>query len=318
MFASKRLYKSILFYGSDNFSLYTLKKLQKMPDVTRLEVVCPIDKRKGYKLKILPVPVKEYALQQGIPVHHPDSDITLKGWNPPSGFDHAVVVSFRYFIPNSIIQLYSKGIFNVHPSLLPKYQGAAPLHHTILNGDLETGVSIIELHPKMMDCGDILDQVKIKVDPTCTYSSLYAQLGILGSERVEYVLNNLDECKRTKVINPMSIDNHATKVTKEMGQLTPQTTATLAYNKFRAFESDITLYAIINGVRVILRQCLPPIFTSPDPNNTNNIILKDNLLYFRLTDGFLPVSDFLVEKQSKTMKAPQFAKFFDLTKNLTF
>src|SRR4051812_28386975 len=86
---SKKLSRniSILFFGSDEFSLETLKKIEKLPDLTRLEVVTPIDKRKGYKLKILPVPVKEYALSRGIPVHHPTSDVSLRGWIPPSGFD---------------------------------------------------------------------------------------------------------------------------------------------------------------------------------------------------------------------------------------
>ena len=82
-------------------------------------------------------------------------------------FDLAVVVSFGYFFPASLIKSFPMGAINVHPSLLPKYRGAAPIYHTLLkerlNNDIkeETGVTIMELHPKEMDAGDIYYQTKM-------------------------------------------------------------------------------------------------------------------------------------------------------------
>lgn len=68
------------------------------------------------------------------------------------------MVSFGYFIPPRIIQQFKYGAINVHPSLLPKYRGAAPIQHTILAGDDETGVTVQELHPEKFDAGRILNQ----------------------------------------------------------------------------------------------------------------------------------------------------------------
>eukprot|EP01133_Synstelium_polycarpum_P005699 gene5699-6583_t len=75
-------------------------------------------------------------------------------------FDVAVVVSFGYFIPKTVLSTFRYGGINMHPSLLPRHRGAAPLYHTMLNGDKETGVSIIKLDPKRFDTGDILLQTK--------------------------------------------------------------------------------------------------------------------------------------------------------------
>lgn len=101
LFAQKKFQKrtklDVLFFGSDEYSLESLKILHKSTYlVNKLEIVCPMDKRKGYKLKLLPVPIKEYAIQENILFYHPDSDVTLKNWKVPYGkFDIGVCVSFR-------------------------------------------------------------------------------------------------------------------------------------------------------------------------------------------------------------------------------
>ncbi|KAI8831724.1 formyl transferase, partial [Chytridium lagenaria] len=76
-------------------------------------------------------------------------------------YDVAVVVSFRYFLPKELIRFFPHGAFNVHPSLLPRYRGAAPLQHTILNRDKEAGVSIMDLDEEKFDAGRILHQTRI-------------------------------------------------------------------------------------------------------------------------------------------------------------
>jgi methionyl-tRNA formyltransferase len=78
-----------------------------------------------------------------------------------SSYDLGVVVSFGYFIPKRIIDAFQQGAINVHPSLLPRFRGASPIQHAIMHGDIETGVSIIELHPHQFDAGRILSQSRL-------------------------------------------------------------------------------------------------------------------------------------------------------------
>ncbi|KAI9026546.1 formyl transferase [Phycomyces nitens] len=105
---------------------------------------------------------KALAELYDIPVHHtPTTEKTLDNWKVPGKFDLGVVVSFGYFIPPHVIKSFEKGAINVHPSLLPKYRGAAPIQHTILGGDEETGVTVQELDDKAFDAGRILSQKKV-------------------------------------------------------------------------------------------------------------------------------------------------------------
>eukprot|EP00002_Diphylleia_rotans_P009956 TRINITY_DN2031_c0_g1_i1.p1 TRINITY_DN2031_c0_g1~~TRINITY_DN2031_c0_g1_i1.p1 ORF type:complete len:147 (+),score=21.88 TRINITY_DN2031_c0_g1_i1:634-1074(+) len=104
---------------------------------------------------LLSVPLKAAAIEEKTVVHEvPSSLKSLKSFRPetiePGKFDLGVVVSFGYFIPEHILNLFPDGAINVHPSLLPKYRGPAPIYHTILNKDAETGVSIIEVDRKVI------------------------------------------------------------------------------------------------------------------------------------------------------------------------
>ncbi|KAI9336662.1 formyl transferase, partial [Pilaira anomala] len=93
----------------------------------------------------------------------PPSAKDLSNWKVPTDkqYDLGVVVSFGYFIPPHIISAFKYGAVNVHPSLLPKYRGAAPIQHAIMYGDSETGVSVQELDDKEFDAGRILTQEKV-------------------------------------------------------------------------------------------------------------------------------------------------------------
>lgn len=127
----------ILFFGSDAFSLHSLQRLaQKYP---RIQLVS------NSSLLI------RYARTNGIPAHIPPPK-TLKHWTPPTtSSDLAVVVSFGYFLPAALCDSFPLGAINVHPSLLPKYRGPAPIAHSLLNNDTETGISVIELDRARFD-----------------------------------------------------------------------------------------------------------------------------------------------------------------------
>jgi methionyl-tRNA formyltransferase len=152
----------IVFLGTPNFGAIVLEKLLKNKIRPALVVTKP-DKALGRKKIITPSPVKILAKKYDINFLQPDKVESIykeiKKINP----DLIIVAAYGEIIPKKILQIPKYGCLNIHPSLLPKYRGAAPLQFTILNGDEETGVTLILITEKM-DEGPILDQLKIKIE----------------------------------------------------------------------------------------------------------------------------------------------------------
>ncbi|CDS03004.1 hypothetical protein LRAMOSA00406 [Lichtheimia ramosa] len=220
----------IAFFGTDDFAVKHLKSLiveKGKPNscIESIELICPPDRRTGRKLKdITPSPTKGLAELYGIPVHHtPPNAKSLEGWQLPSdrGYDLGVVVSFGYFVPAPIIHGFKHGALNVHPSLLPKYRGAAPIQHTILAGDDETGVTIQELDDKAFDAGRILAQKKMNLGGVIAprYSVLKEKLGDMGSRLLINTLQNFDKCKANATPQDLSQVTTAPKIKKEWSDI---------------------------------------------------------------------------------------------------
>ncbi|KAG0175374.1 hypothetical protein DFQ30_008766 [Apophysomyces sp. BC1015] len=218
----------VLFFGTDEFSASHLKALiqeKKQPDscIASIDLVCPPDQMTGRKRNILtPAATKGLAELYNIPVHHtPPRAETLDNWEVPGKFDLGVVVSFGYFIPPKVIESFEKGAINVHPSLLPKFRGAAPIQHTILRGEGETGVTIQELDDKEFDAGRILAQQKVDLseDNAPRFKDLRDRLSIVGQHILVDTLRNFDECKRlAKPQDPNAITK-APKIKKEWAEI---------------------------------------------------------------------------------------------------
>lgn len=153
------------FFGTPEFAVSLLDELEANGLVPNLIVTNP-NKPKGRKLIITPPPVKVWALKRGIPVLQPEK---LQPKTDPlltkilSGFDLFIVAAYGKIVPESIINLPKYGMINVHPSILPKYRGPSPVQTTILNGDKETGVSIMLLD-KEIDHGPVITQEKIELN----------------------------------------------------------------------------------------------------------------------------------------------------------
>lgn len=175
-----KISKPIVFFGTEDFSLQALVALVNA-GYPVVAVVTKPDSPQGRGHKLTPPQVKVYAENHEIPVWQPVklSEIAkdVAALNNPAG----VLVSYGKIIPQSIIDLFNPGIINVHPSLLPKYRGPSPMEAAILNGDNETGVSIMQLSAKM-DAGPIYGYTPHELTGTETRAELYDTLGELGTE----------------------------------------------------------------------------------------------------------------------------------------
>ncbi|KAF2742480.1 methionyl-tRNA formyltransferase [Sporormia fimetaria CBS 119925] len=186
---------SILFCGSDEFSIASLRALHQAQQLDRnlirsIEVVHRPAKRTGRGLKVVrEVPIKRIATRElALVTHEVD---TFTGWTPPSAFDIVIAVSFGRLVPPRILNAAQYGGLNVHPSLLPDLRGPAPIHHTLLKKRARTGVTVQTLHPEHFDHGTILGQTPppgIDVPEGATTDQLVKQLGALGGEMLVSVL----------------------------------------------------------------------------------------------------------------------------------
>lgn len=178
------------------------------------------DRSQGRKQIVEPTPVKKFALSYDISVLQPE-DIRMEGWTETIrelAPDVIVVVAFGQIIPRTILDIPPKGCVNVHPSLLPKYRGAAPLQEAILHDEKETGVSIMLMDEKM-DHGPILAQEKMPLAEDETLNSLRKKTTAVGVPLLVDTLTKLLEGRLTPKPQDDSQASYTQLLTRESGRI---------------------------------------------------------------------------------------------------
>ena len=172
----------ILFMGTPDFSATVLKGLISDERYDILAVVTQPDRAVGRKKEIRMTPVKEAALEAGLPIYQPEK---LSG-SPELedllalGADGIVTAAFGQFLPSRLLEAMKFSV-NVHASLLPKYRGGAPIHYAIMNGDKEAGVTIMEM-VKEMDAGDMISSRAIPILEEDNVGTLFEKLALVGRD----------------------------------------------------------------------------------------------------------------------------------------
>lgn len=201
---------NVMFFGTDEFALECLKSLNKYRSKTQEEVVGRLEVVSLPSLLPKGLPVANYASAEGIPFREwPDI-------GPCDQFDVGVVASFGRLLSEDLILKFPFGILNVHPSLLPRWRGPAPLIHTVLNGDKKTGVTIMQIRPKRFDVGPIVMRETVPVPPKCTSKELEAVLSMQGAEMLISVLKDLPERLRNATEQPKEGVTFAPKINAAM------------------------------------------------------------------------------------------------------
>ena len=245
---------SLLFYGSDRFSLASLEKIVKNERVKSIEVVTGNSNS----------PVAEYSLANKLPLYFwPDHKESISKM-----FDVGLVVSFGHLIPLEIINRCRYGVLNVHGSLLPRWRGASTIHHAILNGDHVTGITIMRIQPHKFDVGDIVMQAEYKVPRRGTTPEVYKDLAVLGADVLVETLQNLESSLDKCTPQPKQGITRAPKPTKEDGFICfERMSATEVDRRVRAMESLVTVYTEwINNSKLKL-------FDQTDPEIVDNLNL---------------------------------------------
>ncbi|MEI6892097.1 MAG: methionyl-tRNA formyltransferase [Pontiella sp.] len=227
----------IIFMGSAELAVPSLQALIHAADVELVGVVSQPDRPAGRKRVLTPCPLKAFAEQQGLAVltperiGDPESVQALEALRP----DLLVVVAYGQYIPQRIIHLGPFQAINVHPSLLPKYRGAAPIQWAILNGDQVTGVSIIYL-AKKMDAGDLIRQETYPLGCDETSATLHDKLAVFGADLLVKAVGDIRSGSVVRIVQNESEKTEVRKLTKDDGKIDWSLSADVIRNRIRAFD----------------------------------------------------------------------------------
>lgn len=242
----------VVYIGNPEFAIGPLKHLQKSEDFDIKLVITQMDKKRS-RGKLLPVAVKEYAMTEDLPVFSTDninsdeSINTIKSVDP----DFIIIVAFGQFLSRPFLNTFKDKVLNVHASILPQYRGASPINQSLLNGDDETGVSIM-LVDSGMDSGDVLKICKLKIDENHNYNSLSEDLSELGGFCLVDTLRNFDVLFSNRMIQNSEEATYTGFITKDMGKIDFNEDAVVINNKMRALYNWPKLFFEYNDQTVKL------------------------------------------------------------------
>lgn len=239
----------ILFMGTPDFAVPALQALLDGPD-TVVGVVCQPDRKKGRGKKLQAPPVKILAQEAGIPVLQPTS-IRTDDFLAEIGDLHPdliIVAAYGKILPGSLLNLPPMGTVNVHGSLLPKYRGAAPIQWALINGEAETGVTIMQMD-EGMDTGDILLPAKMPITDEDTAGSLFEKLSLLGGKTLLEAIALLKEDKLPPIKQDDALATEAPMLTKEQGHIDWDRPARELHCLLRGLDPWPSAYGFLNGKR---------------------------------------------------------------------
>ena len=237
----------VVFMGTPVFAVPILKGLIDSYDV--IGVVSQPDKEVGRKKVLTKTPVKELAEEYNIEVFQPvriknDFDKIIE-WNP----DMIITCAYGQIIPEEIINLPKLGCINVHGSLLPKYRGGAPIHRSIINGDKETGITIMYMD-KGMDTGNIISMRSIPIEDEDNLETLSDKLSILGRDLLLDTLPSIIDGMNDSIKQDENKVVYAYNIKPEEEKIDFNNNSKDIYNLIRGLSPSIGAYFMMDNERV--------------------------------------------------------------------
>lgn len=275
----------IVFMGTPEFAAYILEGLIKS-NYNIVGVVTQPDKEVGRKRVLTPSPVKEMALKYNLPVLTPFK--IRKEYDEVLALNPDLIISSAYgqIIPSAILDYPKYKCINTHGSLLPEYRGGAPIQRAIINGEKQTGITIMYMNEKM-DEGDILYQKAIDIDLHDTNATLFKKLSILSLDMLLEFLPKLF----AEDINPIAQDHskatYAPNLEKEIEHIEFSYETLTVYNHIRGLLDNPGCFCIIKDKKYKIEKVD---FELSETVDTNKFIgLENNYLRFDCKDGFIKV-----------------------------
>ena len=297
----------IVFAGTPEFSVPTLSALHEEGYQISLVLTQP-DRKSGRGMNLKSSPVKKKAQELSIPIYQPNklSDIDVFKKLKKVDADILVVAAYGLIIPSEILDIFSKGSYNVHASLLPRWRGAAPIHRAIETGDAKIGVTIMSVIPKL-DAGEMIRRESINLSKDEDTGEMTKILSKLGADLMVNVINDVDSNKALKLTKQNETEaTYANKVEKlEAKVIWSEITSEKMIRKVNAFNP-------FPGVFCIFRGKVLKIWKATKENNIKInklgvlfVNLKRSNLFIGTVDGIIEVKEIQLEGKRK-MTAKEF------------
>ena len=243
----------VVFLGTPELALPVLAALLDAPDLDVVLAVTQPDRRAGRGRQLTPSPVKRSAEERGVPVYQPER---LRGAGAVERLravaaDLFVITAYGQILRGAILDIPRLGCLNVHPSLLPRHRGPAPIAAAILAGDEETGVTIM-LTDRGMDTGPILTQTAIPLSARETTASLTPQLLALGAELLLRTIPAWASGQLVPLAQDEAIATYSRTFTREDGLIAWERPARAIGRQVRALNPWPRAYTVLDGKRLLL------------------------------------------------------------------
>lgn len=291
---------NIIFMGTPDFSVPCLEKLYNEGHNISLVVTQP-DKPFGRGKKIKKSEVKIKAEELGLEVFQPikvkqsESVDKLRTYNP----DLIVVVAYGQILSKDILEMPKYGCINVHASLLPKLRGAAPINWSIINGDLITGITTMQMDIGL-DTGDMLLEKSVEITPDMTAQDLRYELMNVGADLLIETINKLQRNELVPVKQDDSLSTYAPMLNKELALIKWNDTALNIYNKIRGLYPDQIAYFIYEGNNVkIHKAAYEKESTNFEPGTV--IDVSNNGIKVATNDGAIIIEELQMPGKKKMM-----------------
>lgn len=277
----------IVFMGTPDFAVEVLRQLSLKYEVVLVVSQPDRERKKGV---LLPTPVKACALELGIPVHQPEK--IGKDYEPlrEANADVLVTAAYGQFVPSKVLNIF-KNTINVHGSLLPKYRGGAPIQRAIMNGDKQTGITLIEMANKL-DAGKMYAKVSYDILPQDTSSDVFEKLSFLGAQLLLAHIEDIVSGKNEGQEQDENLVVLAPNIAAEEEQLSFTKKSQEIVNHIHALAMTPGAYVNVHNIKVKVFDAEVVSFDSNDVPGTVLSIKKELLI--RTLDGAIRITKILV------------------------
>jgi methionyl-tRNA formyltransferase len=247
----------VIFFGTSRFGILSLEAITRSRHTVKA-VVSTADKPRGRDLKVQASPIKQWAAEHRIDCldFSQNSSLQVLPQLKELNADVFVVISFGVILKKEMLALPSRMPLNVHASLLPKYRGATPMQTAILNGDRQTGVTVIKMAERL-DAGEILLKKKISLNGEETIDDLEKNLSALSAESILEALEILENGCATLTAQNENEASYTKKITKNDGKIDWQANADQIAAKVRAYLGWPGTFFFFRGQRIVLAKARP-------------------------------------------------------------
>lgn len=264
--------KRIIFAGTPEFAAVHLKALLDA-GIKPVAVYTQPDRPAGRGHKLTPSPVKALALEAGIEVFTPENfkdEEEIKKFEDLKA-DLCIVVAYGIILPQRVIDAPKCGCINVHGSILPKYRGAAPIQRALLDGEEETGVSIMKLTLKL-DAGDVYSVATLKIEKNDTSATLFAKLADLGAMTLLIAMPKIFDGSLKAVPQDEDAVTYAMKISKEESHINFNKSAEVVDRTIRGLNPWPVATTELNGIKYkVFMSCVEYGTTELEPGRIVNV-----------------------------------------------